>query len=212
VSLVRFEGHVAQSLTKRVASRDGIVRDTMNTLLNLALAATATAILTLVAGCGSATNQGTDEAPHSGSAVSNETVVITAATITALPAGKDYLVDLGRTDLNYDFSFGAAPIDFSRVTIRLANGQETPATAWLAQLAEGGSDLLAQHPEGFLIAPAPEDPVAGGVQPEEKECRFCILVCPTNKPEGPCTPQCWFVPCGSAGGGGGGTGGGTYLQ
>ena len=55
-------------------------------------------------------------------------IQVNAQTITALPAGKKYVVDLTKRGVKYEFDPKAGQIDFTRVMVRTARGDVTMAS------------------------------------------------------------------------------------
>ena len=137
-----------------------------------------------VAACGGAPD-GTQAAPQT-----ERTVTVDAASVAAVPTGQSYVVDIGRADTSYLFEYAAAPIDFSRVTIRFASGFDMPMSAWLAQTATDGRDIVAQNPGHFELTPAQSDDPGVHVDTlTEAHCvQFCANVC--QSATGPCRYVC----------------------
>jgi len=76
-----------------------------------------------------------DEAPAPAATQARE-VVITSDTIANLAPGQKLVVDRSG-DTAYTFDFAAAPIDFSRVAMRLPGGHEVAMDTWLNSSAYG---------------------------------------------------------------------------
>jgi hypothetical protein len=116
---------------------------------------------------------------------------VDASRVASLPAGETLVLDVSHPDVAYDIDYSAAPIDFSRIKLHIAEGRDVAMTDWLAQTASGGRDIVSQNPKHFVIRPlssselSPEliDPVSPG------QCvTFCMWVCETE--QGPCTYKC----------------------
>jgi hypothetical protein len=153
---------------------------------SLALAALAAIA---VSACSAPPGGGTqvDDAPQTA-----KRVTIDTGAIAALPAGQSYIVDIGRADTTYSFDYTAAPIDFSRVTIRFASGHDVPMTDWLARTATGGKDLVARNPTRFELRPTQSDALTqqhAVIPVEPPECvTLCMWVCESEI--GPCDYEC----------------------
>jgi hypothetical protein len=63
--------------------------------------------------------------PQRGEATTLRRIQVNARTITALPNGKKYVVDLTKRGVKYEFDPKAGQIDFSRVMVRTARGEVT---------------------------------------------------------------------------------------
>lgn len=61
-------------------------------------------------------------------------VQVNAQTITALPKGKKYIVDLTRRGVRYEFDAKASRVDFTRVMVRTAQG-EVPIGTFLKKVS-----------------------------------------------------------------------------
>ena len=130
---------------------------------------------------------------------------IDAQRLGALPAGQQLVVDLSQPDVAYDFDFSAAPIDFSRVTLRFAVGFDVAMDEWRARTGTDAADVAAEYPDHFVLrptAPAPprdkNDKTVRGDLPDPCvgpcPCQsVCIQVC--TSAQGPCVKTC-TVSCG----------------
>ena len=122
---------------------------------------------------------------------------IDAQRIGTLPAGQNLVVDVDEPDVAYDFDFSAAPIDFSRVTLRFADGFELAMDEWLARAGTDGVDLAAYPDHFFLRASAAGASAAtardrkGVLADQPPPCvktTVCVIVC--ESANGPCTTTC----------------------
>jgi hypothetical protein len=63
--------------------------------------------------------------PQKGQATTPRRIQVNSQTITALPSGRKYVVDLTKRGVKYEFDPKAGQIDFSRVMVRTDRGEVT---------------------------------------------------------------------------------------
>jgi hypothetical protein len=82
--------------------------------------------------------------------------VITAETIAGLKPDERLVVQLGTAGAVYTFDASSAPIDFSRITLRAADGAEKPMDESLRGARERGHDVLATKDRRFRLTSTPQ--------------------------------------------------------
>ena len=122
--------------------------------------------------------------------------IIDAPRISTLAAGETLVVDLSQPDVAYEFDSAAGAIDFSRVSLRFADGADIPMDEWRAQTETDGTEVTAANAGHFFLRPTasearvlyPEKTVQGVDPPTCVVQTFCLWVCDTAN--GPCTYEC----------------------
>lgn len=120
-----------------------------------------------------------------------DAVIVTAATISALPKDTQYVVDVTKPDNVYEFDAANGALDYSRVTLHASWG-DVRMSDWLV---EAGKDPAA---EARFRLEADAVHATHGVVTESTQC--CVQVCDPT----PSGFQCYSIcgSCGSVGGGG----------
>jgi hypothetical protein len=123
-------------------------------------------------------------------------VKVTSKTVSALRAGTSYTVDLSRRGVVYEFSPADGPIDFSKILVRSAAGQQ-PIGTYLSRTF--GSGLRVGWRTSAFQLGAAADLRKFSVRPASRTTN--IIQCPpglggcTCSTEDECAFLLWFLDC-----------------
>lgn len=82
-------------------------------------------------------------------------IQVNARTITALPSGKRYVVDLTQRGVRYEFDAKTSQIDFSRVVIRTARGEVKIGSFLEAGFLKGRLAAFKYTSQAFTLGTGP---------------------------------------------------------
>jgi hypothetical protein len=122
-------------------------------------------------------------------------VKVTSKTVSALRAGTSYTTDLSRRGLVYEFSPADGPIDFSRILVRSAAGQQ-PIGTYLSRTF--GNRLRAGWNTRAFQLGAAVDIRRSSVRPARKTTNLigCDSESCTCSTKNECDFLLWFLDCG----------------
>lgn len=122
-------------------------------------------------------------------------IQVNVQTITALPRGKNYVVDLTQRGVNYDFDPQGGRIDLSRITVRTAQGEVAIGSFLKTTFLKGQLEGFKYTSQAFSLRTRPSGTLQTSGTKSLIKCDWSYDIC-TCTGEDECDELIWDRACG----------------